>query len=462
MIKKGFLILILISVFATAGYLYVENILSDEQLEEQPQVEEPDKEDKLSKSDQEGVEENINAFDIEDDFRITEESEEKEEKDTEIAALNQKQVAEKLEKIGSKKENTVLEQYESKLPEAINERLEYLDYNISFYYFLITAEEDIQVYETPAPDGSIKEELQHLDKVSLLQRVEGKELNESDIWYRIVFEDNGVIKDGYVHSTKGKTRKFRFNKMAEGINELEEELAEGTMHFVVNYKNHSGTPPQDGDIAVDEYGYRVYHSAPVYQEADQDSEYRYAPDGILVRILAEVDDFYHVYIPTFEDNYYIPQQYIESEEEFNELEQVIVVDREQQNQAAFEVGEDMELVSYTLSTTGIPGDYSFETTLGSYKILQKRDRFEYLKSGAEKIGGYAPFGIRFTGGAYIHGVPVEYEEENGEMIDPGMIEYLHTIGTFPRSNMCVRNFTSHAEFLYHWLDTEKSAVIVIE
>ncbi len=456
MIKKTFLILISISIFSIAGYLYIENILSEEQQE----AEDPAKEDRLSKSEQEGIEENINAFDIDDDLRITEESEEKDE-DTEITALEQGEVIDKLEKIAPKSENTVLEQYESELPEAINKKLEYLDYKISFDYFLITAKEEVKAYETPVPDDKIEEELKYLDKVSLLQRVVGEELNESDTWYRIAFADNGKIKDAYLHSSQGKARKFRFTKMIEAINQLEEDLAEGTLHFVTNYKNHNGTPPQDGDIAVDEYGYRVYHSAPAYQEPDKDSGYRYAPDGILIRILAEVDNFYHVEIPTFGDDYYIPRQYIDINDEFNQLEQVIVVDREQQNQAAFELGENIDLVSYTLATTGIPGEFSFETTLGSYKVLQKRDRFEYLKSGVEKIGGYAPFAVRFTGGAYIHGVPVEYEEENGEKIDPGMIEYLHTIGTFPRSNMCVRNFTSHAEFLHNWVDSKKSAVIVI-
>ncbi len=347
------------------------------------------------------------------------------------------------------------------MPETIKQRLKYLDYDFSFDYFLITVKEDIKVYETPVPNDEHIAKLQHLDKVSLLQRVAGEKLNESDIWYRVVFVANEEIKNGYIHSSYGKARQFRFRKMEEAINELEEELAEGPLHFVTNYKNHNGTPPQDGDIAVDEYGYRVYHSAPAYQQPDTDSEYRYAPDGILIRILEQVDDFYYVNIPTFAANYYIPQQYIEIDEVFNELERVIVVDRTQQNQAAFKLEENINLVSYTLATTGISGEFSFETTVGSYKVLQKRNRFQYLKSGTEEIGGYAPFGIRFTGGAYIHGVPVEYEEENGEKIDPGMIEYLHTIGSFPRSNMCVRNFTSHAEFLYHWVDNKNSAVIVL-
>jgi len=155
--------------------------------------------------------------------------------------------------------------------------------------------------------------------------------------------------------------------------------------------------------------------------------------------------------------------YINKDEKLNRLTNVVVIDRKQQNQAAFEVVDNgLSLISYTLSTTGLPGQHSYETTLGSYKAIEKKDRFLYAQKGTDEIAGYAPFAIRFTGGAYIHGVPVEFLEQNGERIDPGNVEYLHTIGTFPRSSMCVRNYTSHAKFLYEWMDLENGAVIVIE
>jgi len=251
--------------------------------------------------------------------------------------------------------------------------------------------------------------------------------------------------------------------MLDAINDLKQQVDQGELHFVSNYKNQNGTPPQEGNAAIDEYGYRVYHSAPAYEQADTASTYRYIPDGMLVRMLDENGEFYHVNVPTFGGDFYIQKQYIDTNVTLSQLNHIVVVDRNQQNQASFELNENvLSLVSYTLASTGIPGEFSYETTLGIYKAIQKRERFEYLKSGTQEIAGYAPFALRFTGGAYIHGVPVAYEEENGERVDPGLIEYVHTIGTFPRSSMCVRNFTSHAEFLYNWIDTKTGAVIVIE
>lgn len=414
-------------------------------------------EDRLAKSEQETVEENINGFGIEDDLRITRDEENR------ISGISQQQKTKMLNQIGPKKTNTVIHEYTTILPDDINDAIEYFEYNISYDYFLITAEDDAKIFEDPKPDATEITTIDYLDKVSLLQRVEGDAYQGSNIWYRVAFENGNQINEGYLPSVVGTPRAFRFGDMQSAITQLREQINQGELHFVSNYKNENGAPPQEGDAAVDQFGYRVYHSAPAYEQANTDSNYRYIPDGMLVRILDETDEFYHVNALTFGANYYIPKQYIDQNVTLSQLNHVVVVDRNQQNQASFKLGENgLSLISYTLSTTGIPGDFSFETTLGSYKAIAKRDRFEYLKSGSQDIAGYAPFAIRFTGGAYIHGVPVAYEEQNGEMVDPGRIEYLHTIGTFPRSNMCVRNFTSHAEFLYNWMDTQNGAVIVIE
>ncbi|MGL4671009.1 L,D-transpeptidase, partial [Cetobacterium sp.] len=72
-----------------------------------------------------------------------------------------------------------------------------------------------------------------------------------------------------------------------------------------------------------------------------------------------------------------------------------------------------------------------------------------------EIDGYAPYASRFSGGGYIHGVPVNLPRTE-------MIEYSQTLGTTPRSHMCVRNATSHAKYIYEWAEINKGLVIVIE
>ncbi|MFW6264749.1 MAG: L,D-transpeptidase family protein [Bacillota bacterium] len=419
------------------------------------------KEDNLAKTELENVEENINAYDIEDDLNMTLLAQR--DKEAEIMGISQEEKRQLLNNLSPAKINTVLEEYNTNLPERLNDALQYFQYNISFDYLLVTAENGSEIREEPSPDSVVLGQLDNLDKASLLQRVEGKSQAGSEIWYRIIFDNGEEVNEGYIHSSAGAPRIFRFENMQKSVFDLRQQIANGELHFISNYKNQNGAPPQQGDIAVDEFGYRVYHSAPAYQQANTNSDFRYIPDGMLVRMLDEVNDFYYVNVPTFGGDFYIPKQYIDPDQKLSQLNHVIVVDRDQQNQAAFELKDNaINLISYTLSTTGISGDYSFETSLGMYKAIQKKERFEYLQKGSQEIAGYAPFAIRFSGGAYIHGVPVAYEEVAGEKVDPGTIEYLHTIGTFPRSSMCVRNFTSHAEFLYNWMDIQNGAVIVME
>lgn len=461
MYRKITIILMAVALVAASSYVYISSVPPSPQRQQLRTSPNLLREDKLAKSDKEAVEENINGFSIEDDLRITRAAQGVE-KDG-ILSLSQQQQVQMLENIGSNKMNTVLHQYNTTLPETIINKVQYFEYNISFDYFLITAENGGEIRENPISDAAVVCRVNNLDKVSLLQRVEAEEVAGSNIWYRVACSHDNQTEEGYLHSTVGTPRIFRFDRMQNAVNQLRQQLSQGELHFVRNYKNQNGAPPEKGDAAIDEHGYRFYHSAPAYERADTGSDFRYIPDGMLVRILDEIDVFYHVNVPTFGGDYYIPKQYIDQAVTLSRLNHVVVVDRNQQNQAAFELRENgLDLISYTLSTTGIPGDFSFETTLGTFKAIEKKERFEYLQKGTEDVAGYAPFAIRFTGGAYIHGIPVAYEEQDGEKVDPGPTEYLHTIGTTPRSNMCVRNFTSHAKFLYNWMDSQNGAVIVIE
>ena len=96
------------------------------------------------------------------------------------------------------------------------------------------------------------------------------------------------------------------------------------------------------------------------------------------------------------------------------------------------------------STTGrhLP-PYAQETPLGMFVLQEKKVKMVFLKDGSKETGGYAPYASRFTDGAYIHGVPVNAPRKT-------QIEYSPSLGTTPRSHMCVRHATSHAKFIYDW------------
>lgn len=437
--KKIIIVIITIAVIAVSGYFVYQ--------------------DRAAQPSQDNTDESINGYSLEDDLRITRIIEETER--TICVGQSRKQqffISSPSQTIDVQKE------YNTTLPETINNTVQYHHYNLAYDYFLITADPTASLREKPNPGSSVISPINNYEKVTLLQRVEGKFFEDSKIWYRLALVKNNELKEGYVHTSEGVPRKFKFAEMQAAVDNLTNLLSKGELHFISNYKNFNGAVPRINGAGVDEFGYRATHSGPAYDQPDTSSNYRYIPDGILVRILDELTDFYYINVPTFGANYYVPKRYIDIDEYLEQLSHVVVVDRAQQNQAAFELTDDgLNLVSYTLATTGVSAEYSFVTTLGMFKALEKKDRFEYLEKGTSNVAGYAPYAIRFTGGAYIHGVPVVYQEdEEGNKVDPGTREYLHTIGTFPRSSMCVRNYTSHAKFLHQWIDIEHGAVIVID
>lgn len=424
----------------------------------------PDNEniDNLSKSDKDSIEENINGFDISEDEDITRQAESL--MMTQIhTAVDQTEISQLVQTKTESPENDVLLVYEKQLPPDLTYAVQYEKYNLTYDYFLVTSENEVSIFENPDPNDRVVCTASTYEKLALHQQVTGKVMEESEIWYKVSCKDDGNIITGYIHSSAGVTRTFQFDKMLEALRNLQQLVAQGKLNHISNYKNVNGAPPSKGQGATDEYGMRIYQSAPGYLQADTASDFRYIPDGMLVRILDETDEFFRVRVDSFNQELFVPKNYIDPNDALSQLTYVIIVDRNQQNQAAFELtGDEIRMVSYTLATTGLRGQSSFETPLGYYKAIEKKDRFQYLKDGSNEIAGYAPFATRFCGGAYIHGVPVAYKEEGGQLVDPGISEYLHTIGTFPRSHMCVRNFSSHAEFLYNWLEPAKGAIIVIE
>ena len=63
--------------------------------------------------------------------------------------------------------------------------------------------------------------------------------------------------------------------------------------------------------------------------------------------------------------------------------------------------------------------------------------------------GYARYAIRFSGGGYLHGTPINYEEDaNREFF---MRQKEKTLGTFTGTRTCVRTTEPHAKYLFEWM-----------
>lgn len=406
------------------------------------------------------VEENINDIDIQDDENITERAETQHK--TEEAQLLPQEAIE--QQVNAMSLYTSIRTFDTQLPVSVQMNLAYDRYPLAYNYFLVWGS-NINIRENPNTNAKVLRKAVIFEKLNLTEAVKGEYLPkyQSDLWYKVYWKTGEVIQHGYVFGALGEPREFQFEKMEKEINLLKQEVENNTTAFISNYKNRNGIAPAYQGKDEDVYGTLRYQGAPAYEEPDTRAVFRYISDGTLITVLGEDEKFYKITTLNFEGEYYVPKKYVSFNNNVQQLNQVIVVDRKNQNQGVFEFKDGQwNLVSYTLATTGAKEKYKFETPLGYYMTIEKKTKFLYLDDVTREIAGYAPYAVRFTGGAYIHGVPVDFEKKDGKLVDPGHKEYLFTLGTVPRSHKCVRNYTSHAEFLYNWIEIGKSAVIVIE
>lgn len=284
---------------------------------------------------------------------------------------------------------------------------------------------------------------------------------EKDLLY-----DKHTLEDTYPY--KDTTREFQWEKMKERLTLLESIQKELTQWAILqNYKNRNGEAPLVKVFKRDAYkrvsdtlGVERYQSVPLYFLNDTVTPEIYGRDGSLVRVRQMKEGSRFALIQTVyekEEEWYTPQKYVKQIGDTLAFNKAIFVDRNNQNIATLEhVGTKWLVRSMNPSTTGRHHPpYAQETPIGMYVLQEKKPRMIYLVDGSKETGGFAPYASRFTNGAYIHGVPVNAPRKS-------LIEYSPSLGTTPRSHMCVRNATSHAQFVYDWAPVNETIIFVLE
>ena len=263
-----------------------------------------------------------------------------------------------------------------------------------------------------------------------------------------------TLKDTYKY---GKIqREFQWEKIKNSLDSLEIfEKGHPYLGSLTNYKNYKGIPPMIDGKTVDSDGVPRNQGIPLYKLDNLENPIKYARDGSLLAILGKTEGF--VIIKSFDRDgiWYVPEKYVRRAG-IKEFKKAIVIDTKNQNIASIEkINEEWIIRSMNPATTGMnKPPYYMSTPLGTYVVQGKTYQMFYLKDGTKEIDGYAPYATRFTRGAYVHGVPVQFPRVE-------MLEYSPTLGTVPKSHMCVRNTTSHAKYLYKWAGIDSSVVIVI-
>lgn len=278
--------------------------------------------------------------------------------------------------------------------------------------------------------------------------------------------DKHTPEDTYPY--KDTTRLFQWDKVRERLALLEniQRPAASRWAILQNYKNRNGEAPLVKKYKRDAYkriadtlGTERYQSVPLYLAADTAVPEIYGHDGALVRYvdslpgsrMAEVET---IYAP---GRWRVPDKYLRVIADTVVFRKAIFVDRTNQNISTVEQTDSAWMIrSMNPATTGLHHPpYGQETPLGIFVIQEKKSRMIYLVDGSQATGGFAPYASRFTDGGYIHGVPVNAPRT-------ALIEFSPSLGTTPRSHMCVRNATSHAKFIYDWAPVNETIVFVFD
>ena len=337
-------------------------------------------------------------------------------------------------------------------------QLKYNLYSLTYTYLLVK-NDTINVRKGPSVRESVLKTVSKNDKLNYLETItnDGK-------WYHITWYDNAEQFFGFVNADVVAKREFQFDKMLKSVQEAENAFEKGPLTYIYNYHNQKGYAPAYHGQELDNSGNVRSQSAPGYPDTSQQNEFSYLGDGTLIRVISRDEKYTKVAPVKDKKIYYVPNKYVVTPAAITAVKKAVVIDRGNQNEVVFEkIGTEWKVVSYTMATTGATGKYQQPTPLGYFYGIEKRERFYYYKDGTTTIQGYAPYVIRFAGGAYIHGVPVNFKfSADGKRIDPGKVEYSKTMGTVPLSHKCVRNYTSHAKFLYDWYTPGEMIVIVME
>ena len=119
------------------------------------------------------------------------------------------------------------------------------------------------------------------------------------------------------------------------------------------------------------------------------------------------------------------------------------------------VGGEFLLTEAFQSTTGYNDNInSYRTPKGFYLVSNVKPFMSYYDeiTSKDKKMGKAVYAVRFSGGYYLHGIPVKDSAEGEERIN--MKKRVEgKLGTHPSSHGCVRNSDDNAKFIYDWVNS---------
>lgn len=334
--------------------------------------------------------------------------------------------------------------YNNKIPSDIKVNFKYHGGHPSVLDYAFVTSRTANVRDYPGTEGNIIGKFSYDTKLTLLEKIYVK----GNYWYKVMTPQG---KEGYIAASISQKRNFRFDMALDKIHQLEnfltKERAEGRKIVAIS----SYTPnPNHVDLKKnkDKYGTSSDQNTPGKSSS---GETIYVPDRSLVSVQSTAGGTSTIKALSIPETLTIPNKNISHLNiPSNNFNKVVAIDNKNQNFIVFEktVSGEWEVISYVYSKTGIDSQLGFETPKGFFSAAMARYVMAYNDENGIKQGS-ARYAIRFCGGGYIHGTPINEEEEvNREFF---MKQKEFTLGTYSGTRKCIRTTESHAKFLFDWI-----------
>ena len=341
----------------------------------------------------------------------------------------------------------VIATYDNDLPEEIKNiyNPKHTGEGVSYIDYVFITSRTSNVREKPDTNSQVIAKYNYNSKLKLLQKVK----YEGNIWY-LIEEANG--NKGYIAASQTEKRNFRFQMALDKIHNLEwfinKSIDEGATLMSVNTyaPNPSNINPKR---QKDKYGTSLDQNLMGISEK---GEKIIIPDRSVVKIIKDKGDKALVKALSIPEELEISKANLSTSPSIKKgFRKVIAIDIENQNFMVFEKSRQSnkwELISYVYTKTGIDSQLGYETPKGYFSVPVVKYVMPYTDETGQKAGS-AKFAVRFCGGGYLHGTPINVQEETNKEFFLKQKEY--TLGTTTGTRKCVRTSEGHAKFLFDWL-----------
>ncbi len=320
--------------------------------------------------------------------------------------------------------------------------------------------------ESPNNSSAGLASLKYKDKPRILLGISSDQNGVSENWYLAEFGKENKIRGYIQESGKNVKRGFYWDKMVvkmEKINDFIDETLRNKqeLYIITEYR------PLANDIysKKDKFGNRNNQSIKGFLEAKEGGEHINIPDQTIIRVLGEENGMLKIETPMYGGPYYIKNREgaIKKTDINTKVNKFIVIDPDSQAEALFERNTEngkFEVITYSFVTTGVDNGYSsYETPHGAflvaftrpYMLFTGKQREGDTRKSAGKpglvIAGRADYAVRFSGGAYMHGIPASFGAGAGAKAYTAS-----KIGTYRESHKCVRHYDDQIKFIVSWVN----------